>query len=73
MQNYQKVAQAWANYSWIDSDVASFVQSHYGGYSVEVVDGLKIIALQTDAWYYFNCKWKKSITQLTELTELIRF
>ncbi|CAD6579392.1 MAG: hypothetical protein TREMPRED_002464 [Tremellales sp. Tagirdzhanova-0007] len=54
MQNYQKVAQAWANYSWIDSDVASFVQSHYGGYSVEVVDGLKIIALQTDAWYYFN-------------------
>ena len=59
MQNYQKVAQAWANYSWIDSDVASFVQSHYGGYSVEVVDGLKIIALQTDAWYYFNCKWKR--------------
>lgn len=54
MQNYAAVGQAWANYSWIGSDVASYVKSHYGGYHVTTQGGLKIIALSTDAWYYFN-------------------
>ncbi len=56
MQNYAAVGQAWANYSWIDSDIASYVKTHYGGYSVTTQGGLKVIALSTDAWYYFNCE-----------------
>ncbi|OUM51521.1 hypothetical protein BVG19_g624 [[Candida] boidinii] len=52
--NAELMAEMWLDYSWIDLDTARNVKSHYTGFSVETKDGLKVIALNANCWYYKN-------------------
>lgn len=52
---YQKVAAAWQNYGWLNSSEAQeVVSSGLGIYRAVTTEGLVIISLNSDIWYYFN-------------------
>ncbi|CAH7666931.1 Metallo-dependent phosphatase-like protein [Phakopsora pachyrhizi] len=52
--NYEHFSRLWLHNKWIDEDVAKISRAHYGGYSVERYQDLKIITLNTDMWYRAN-------------------
>ena len=55
LYNYQNVASAWANYGWLDAAAAqTVVSSGLGIYRTVTKEGLVIISLNSDVWYYFN-------------------
>jgi sphingomyelin phosphodiesterase len=52
---YQNVAAAWKNYGWLSSSEAmEVVASGLGIYRAVTKEGLVIISLNSDVWYYFN-------------------
>lgn len=62
--NYDHVASLWAHEAWLPSAAVSTARATYGAYSVQRVDGLRIITINTDFWYrdnwfnYFNLTQK---------------
>ncbi|KIJ54050.1 hypothetical protein M422DRAFT_73723 [Sphaerobolus stellatus SS14] len=55
--NYDHVADLWRNEGWLSAGTVQQAKAHYGAYSVQRQDGLRIITLNTDLWYranYFN-------------------
>ncbi|KAK4575042.1 hypothetical protein LTR86_000894 [Recurvomyces mirabilis] len=53
--NYQNVSAAWTNYGWLSAaDAQSVVNSGLGIYRTMTKEGLIIISLNSDVWYYFN-------------------
>lgn len=55
LYNYEKVSTAWENYGWLDAATAqSVVTSVLGIYRTLTKEGLVIIPLNSDVWYYFN-------------------
>lgn len=55
LYNYENVSTAWQNYGWLDAEAAqSVVSSGLGIYRTRTKDGLVIISLNSDVWYYFN-------------------
>lgn len=52
---YKKVAAAWENYGWLSvSEAQEIVSSGLGIYRAVTAEGLVIISLNSDIWYYFN-------------------
>ena len=47
-RNYDHVAGLWELEQWLPQSAAAQARSHYGGYSVQRTDGLRIISLNTD-------------------------
>ncbi|GAB7354438.1 hypothetical protein MBLNU459_g4927t2 [Dothideomycetes sp. NU459] len=55
LYNYENVSAAWENYGWLDAATAqSVVSSGLGIYRTRTKEGLVIISLNSDVWYYFN-------------------
>ena len=55
LYNYQKSAAAWTNYEWLShKEAQSVVSSGLGIYRAVTKEGLVIISLNSDVWYYFN-------------------
>lgn len=53
--NYENVSAAWENYGWLSAEEAqTVVSSGLGIYRATTADGLVIISLNSDVWYYFN-------------------
>jgi len=52
--NYQLLSSLWQGNGWIDSATASYAATHYGAYSYVTPQGLKIISLNTDFWYFID-------------------
>ncbi|GME83518.1 unnamed protein product [Ambrosiozyma monospora] len=52
--NAELMAEMWEDYEWIDFDTAQYAKQHYTGFSVKTKRGLKIIALNSNAWYSAN-------------------
>ncbi|KAH7102564.1 sphingomyelin phosphodiesterase [Auriculariales sp. MPI-PUGE-AT-0066] len=52
--NYDHVAALWEYESWLPSVAVASARAHYGGYSVQREDGLRIITLNTDMWLTSN-------------------
>jgi sphingomyelin phosphodiesterase len=51
--NYQRVSAAWQNYGWLSaSEAQSVVSSGLGIYRALTPEGLVIISLSSDVWYY---------------------
>ncbi|WFD00865.1 hypothetical protein MYAM1_003620 [Malassezia yamatoensis] len=48
------VAQLWSSKNWLNDKQANQVRAHQGGYSISPRKGFRIIALNTDFWYYVN-------------------
>lgn len=55
LYNYENVSAAWDNYGWLSAEEAQMVvASGLGIYRATTADGLVIISLNSDVWYYFN-------------------
>lgn len=55
LYNYQAVSDAWKNYGWLSADEAqAVVATGLGIYRAVTKEGLVIISLNSDVWYYFN-------------------
>ena len=53
--NYGNVSTAWKNYGWLSaSEAQTVVSSGLGIYRAVTPEGLVIISLNSDVWYYFN-------------------
>jgi sphingomyelin phosphodiesterase len=53
--NYQNLSNAWVNYGWLSaSEASTVVNSGLGIYRAVTPEGLVIISLNSDVWYYFN-------------------
>jgi len=53
--NYEPVSAAWRNYGWLSAaEAAGVVSSGLGIYRAVTPEGLVIISLNSDVWYYFN-------------------
>lgn len=53
--NYENVSAAWENYGWLDAaEAQQVVNSGLGIYRAVTAEGLVIISLNSDVWYYFN-------------------
>ncbi|EKM61347.1 uncharacterized protein PHACADRAFT_180479 [Phanerochaete carnosa HHB-10118-sp] len=55
--NYDHVASLWEHEEWLPEAAIAEARTHYAGYMVRRMDGLRIISLNTDMWYqanYFN-------------------
>ncbi|MCJ1431084.1 hypothetical protein MMC27_000434 [Xylographa pallens] len=53
--NYENVSAAWENYGWLTAKEAQMVvNSGLGIYRAVTAEGLVIISLNSDVWYYFN-------------------
>ncbi|KAI0003863.1 Metallo-dependent phosphatase [Russula compacta] len=52
--NYDHVASLWNYENWLPSSSVAQARAHYGAYSVQRTDGLRIISLNTDFWYRAN-------------------
>ena len=47
-RNYDHVAGLWELEQWLPHSAAAQARSHYGAYSVQRTDGLRVISLNTD-------------------------
>ena len=47
-RNYNHVASLWELEQWLPQSAAAQARSHYGAYSVQRTDGLRVISLNTD-------------------------
>ncbi|RFU30819.1 hypothetical protein B7463_g5528, partial [Scytalidium lignicola] len=55
LYHYDNVSAAWQNYDWLSPRTAQqVVNSGLGIYRAKTHDGLTIISLNSDVWYYFN-------------------
>jgi sphingomyelin phosphodiesterase len=55
LYNYENVSSAWANYRWLSAaEAQTVVTSGLGIYRTVTKEGLVIISLNSDVWYYFN-------------------
>lgn len=55
LPNYEQVSSAWSNYGWLSAaDAQSVITSGLGIYRTVTKEGLVIISLNSDVWYYFN-------------------
>ena len=53
--NYEAVSAAFSNYGWLSaSDAQELINTGLGIYRTKTAEGLVIISLNSDAWYYFN-------------------
>jgi len=52
-RNYDHVAGLWAHEKWLPEAAVQQARSHYAAFSVKRVDGLRVIALNTDFWYKY--------------------
>ncbi|KAF8274298.1 sphingomyelin phosphodiesterase [Lactarius quietus] len=52
--NYDHVAALWQQEQWIPESAVAQARAHYAAYSVQRIDGLRIITLNTDLWYTAN-------------------
>ncbi|KNZ72246.1 Sphingomyelin phosphodiesterase [Termitomyces sp. J132] len=55
--NYDHVADLWKHEKWLPAAAVQLAKRHYAGYMVKRMDGLRVIALNTDILYssnYFN-------------------
>ena len=55
LYNYENVSNAYVNYGWLSaSDAQEMVNTGLGIYRTKTKEGLVIISLNSDVWYYFN-------------------
>ena len=47
-RNYDHVASLWAHEKWLPDAAVKLARAHYGAFSVQRADGLRIIALNDD-------------------------
>ena len=47
-RNYDHVSGLWAHENWLPQGAVQQAKAHYGAYSVQRQDGLRIITLNTD-------------------------
>lgn len=52
--NADLMADIWEDYEWINATTARYVRKHYAGYAVTTPNNLKIISLDSNAYYYKN-------------------
>ena len=53
--NYELASHAWANYEWLTEEEAqAVINTGLGIYRAVTKEGLVIISLNSDVWYYFN-------------------
>ena len=52
--NYNILSNMWQQFGWLSAEDAQQARQHYTGYSVETKLGLKIIALNSNAWFREN-------------------
>jgi len=55
--DYDHLAALWEYEGWLSEETAQQARTHYSAYSVQRLDGLRIITLNTDMWYrdnYYN-------------------
>ncbi|ODV85312.1 hypothetical protein CANARDRAFT_28580 [[Candida] arabinofermentans NRRL YB-2248] len=52
--NSELMSELWLDYDWIDFETAQEVKEHYCGFSVTTKRGLKIIALNSNVFYFKN-------------------
>ncbi|KAJ5167820.1 uncharacterized protein N7482_003414 [Penicillium canariense] len=52
--NFRHLADLWQHEGWISNKTAEEARAHYGGYSVKLHYGLRIISFNTDFWYKSN-------------------
>lgn len=55
LPNYEPVSAAWSNYGWLNAtEAAQVVSSGLGIYRAVTKEGLVMISMNSDVWYYFN-------------------
>ncbi|TFK69069.1 Metallo-dependent phosphatase [Pluteus cervinus] len=70
--NYDHLSALWQHEQWLPSAAVQLARAHYAAYSVQRVDGLRIIALNTDFWNKAN--WFNYINLTTSDTSgMLRF
>ncbi|OWB73464.1 hypothetical protein B5S31_g3207 [[Candida] boidinii] len=52
--NAKLMAEMWKDFEWIGADQVDFVKTHYTGFSIVTKDGLKVISLNSNCWFYNN-------------------
>ncbi|KAH0591168.1 hypothetical protein H2248_001264 [Termitomyces sp. 'cryptogamus'] len=52
--NYDHVADLWKHEKWLPGAAVQLAKKHYAAYMVKRMDGLRVIALNTDMWYRSN-------------------
>ncbi|CCH43649.1 sphingomyelin phosphodiesterase [Wickerhamomyces ciferrii] len=52
--NAELMGDLWEDYNWINSSTARYVRKHYSGFAVETSTNLKVIALNSNAYYASN-------------------
>lgn len=52
--NAELMADLWEDYGWLNSTTAKYARSHYTGFAVTTKTNLKIIALNSNAYYASN-------------------
>lgn len=53
--NHRAISMAWENYGWLnEAEAQSVIASGLGIYRALTKEGLVIISLNSDTWYYFN-------------------
>lgn len=52
--NTDLMAEMWSSYNWIGKKQVDQVKRHYAGYSISTKMGLKIISMNSNAFYYGN-------------------
>ena len=48
------IAELWSSKNWLNKKQTNQVRTHQGAYSISPRKGFRIIALNTDFWYYIN-------------------
>lgn len=52
--NYNLLSNLWEEFGWLNAEQAQQAREHYTGYAVETQLGLKVIALNSNAWFNKN-------------------
>lgn len=52
--NDEMLAELWTSYGWVDSDNKEFLRQHYSGFATVTKRGLKVISLNSNAYYKKN-------------------
>lgn len=52
--NAKLMGEMWQDYGWLNESTAKYAKEHYTGYSVTTTQNLKVIALNSNAYYLSN-------------------
>lgn len=60
--NADMLAEIYQDYGWLDAKAANYARHHYTGFSVTTKQGLKVVSLNSNAFYKKNhyCYWNST-------------